>query len=157
MTKTQSTKKTFNLSKETIDKLLKLRNYHNKTYDNLINIMVENAFLSMEEAINLNKGKELEEQTLKVGFQVQQLTLMFSELKKELAEVKKENVNLKENIEEIKEDKKEISKALNDEILKNKGRSEKVAAQLEKQSSKISSLEKYNQEKDKSWLDKIRG
>lgn len=147
----------FAVSKEVEEKLLKLRNYHNKTYNSLFAILVENAFLSMEEAINLNKGKELEEQTLKVGFQVQQLTLMFSELKKELAEVRRENINLKENIEEIKEDKKEISKALNDEILKNKGRSEKVAAQLEKQSSKITSLEKYNQEKDKTWLDKIRG
>lgn len=150
MKSTQKQKKTFNLSNETIDKLLKLRNYHNKTYDNLISIMVENAYLSMEESVNLTKGKELEEQNLKVSFQVQQLTLMFSELKKELAEVKKENTNLVKSIDEIKEEKKDISKALNEEILKNKGRSEKY-------SSQIKALEKYNQEKDKSWLERIKG
>lgn len=149
MTIKKQGQRNFAVSKDVEEKLTKLRNYHNKTYNSLFAILVENAYLSMEEAVNLNKGKELEEQNLKVSFQVQQLTLMFSEIKKELAEVKKENVNLKENIEEIKEDKKEISKALNEEILKNKGRSEKY-------SSQIKNLEKYNQEKDKSWLDKIR-
>lgn len=150
MNKAQNIKKTFNLPNQAVEKLLKLRSYHNKTYDGLISLMIENAYLSMEEAVNLNKGKELEEQNLKVGFQVQQLTLMFSELKKELAEVKKENTNLVKSIDEIKEDKKEISKALNEEILKNKGRSEKY-------SSQIKNLEKYNQEKDKSWLERIKG
>lgn len=150
MTIKKQGQRNFAVSKDTEEKLTKLRNYHNKTYNNLFEILVENAYLSMEEAVNLNKGKELEEQNLKVGFQVQQLTLMFSELKKELAEVKKENSNLVKGIDEIKEDKKEISKALNEEILKNKGRSEKY-------SSQIKNLEKYNQEKDKSWLDKIRG
>ena len=143
MTKPVKQKKTYNLSNETIKKLFELRNYHNKTYDDLIDIMVENAFLSMNEAINLTKGKELEEQNHRVGFQVQQLTLMFSELKKELAEVRTENHNLKEQIAKT-------SDGLESEIEKNKERSGRYTARLDL-------LEKYNLNKDKSWLEKIRG
>lgn len=143
MTTKKLGQRNFAVSKEIEEKLLQLRNYHNKTYNNLFEILVENAFLSMNEAINLTKGKELEEQNHRVGFQVQQLTLMFSELKKELAEVRTENHNLKEQIAKI-------SDGLESEIEKNKERSGRYTARLDL-------LEKYNLNKDKSWLEKMRG
>jgi len=143
MTTKKLGQRNFAVSKEVEEKLLQLRNYHNKTYNNLFEILVENAFLSMNEAINLTKGKELEEQNHRVGFQVQQLTLMFSELKKELAKVRTENQNLKEQIAKI-------SDGLESEIEKNKERSGRYTARLDL-------LEKYNLNKDKSWLEKIRG
>jgi len=140
----------FAVSKETESKLFQLRNYHNSTYNKLFEIMVENAFLSMNEAINLNKGKQLEEQNLKVGFQVQQLTLMFSELKKELAEVRTENQNLKEKLHSNGNKLDETNKRIEVEEKKNKGRSERFTAQIETINNWISN-------KDKSWLDKIKG
>lgn len=94
-----SGQRNFAVSKETESKLFQLRNYHNATYNKLFEIMVENAFSSMNEAINLNKGKELEEQNLKVGFQVQQLTLMFSELKKENAILNTKNEELEKRLD----------------------------------------------------------
>lgn len=143
-------KKTYNLSKQSTDKLFQLRNYHNRTYDSLIELMIENAFLSMNEAINLTKGKQLEEQNLKVGFQVQQLTLMFSELKKELAEVKTENQNLKEKLHSNGNKLDETNKRIEVEEKKNKGRSERFTAQIE-------TINNWILNKDKSWLDKIKG
>lgn len=147
---TSKIKKTYNISKQSIDKLFQLRNYHNKTYDSLIELMIENAFLSMNEAINLNKGKELEEQNLKVGFQVQQLTLMFSELKKELAEVRTENQSLKEQVKSNGNKLDRTNERIGEEEKKNKGRSERYTAQIETINNWISN-------KDKSWLDKIKG
>lgn len=156
MAKGQTLKRSFNLKNETVEKLTKLRNYHSKTYDSLISIMIDNAFLSIDEKVNLEKGKELEEKNLIVTQQIHTLTLLFTKLEKELAELKTENSNLKDGIAEIKKEKGEISKALNEEILKNKGRSEKYSAQLEKHSGKISALEKHNEE-NKGWFKKWKG
>jgi len=153
MAKGQTLKRSFNLKNETVEKLTKLRNYHSKTYDSLISIMIDNAFLSIDEKVNLEKGKELEEKNLIVTQQIHTLTLLFTKLETELAELKTENANFKDGIAEIKKEKSEISKALNDEILKNKGRSEKYSAQLDKHSSKISALEKHNEE-NKGWFKK---
>lgn len=138
----------FAVSREVEEKLLKLRNYHNKTYNNLFEILIENAYLSMEESVNLTKGKELEEQNLKVSFQVQQLTLMFSELKKELAEVKTQYQSVKEQLEIDNEKQGALINLVNEEKTNNKGRSERYSQQ-------IKSINEWINKKDNSFLGKL--
>jgi len=138
----------FAVSREVEEKLLKLRNYHNKTYNNLFEILIENAYLSMEESVNLTKGKELEEQNLKVSFQVQQLTLMFSELKKELAEVKTQYQSVKEQLEIDNEKQVALINLVNEEKTNNKGRSERYSQQ-------IKSINEWINKKDNSFLGKL--
>jgi len=139
---TNKLKRTFNLSIEVVNKLTNLRNYHNKTYDKLVEIVIENAFLKMSEDVNLEQSNKLEEQNLRVGFQIQQLTLMFSELKKELVEVKAENKNLYQSLNDQ-------SKLISDMETKNKDRSVRYTANIKYITEWISN-------KDKSFLDKIK-
>lgn len=133
----------------TLKKLTELRNYHNKTYNNLFEILIDNAFLKMDEEVNLDKADELKEQNLKVSFQVQQLTLMFAELKKELAEVRTEYFNLKENNLDLKTTTEKQAKNINEIEVKNKERSTRYTEQ-------IKVLNEWVSNKDKSFLDKIK-
>jgi hypothetical protein len=142
--------KNFNISNDIKLKLSELRNYHNKTYDNLFEILIENAFLQMSEATNLNKAKELDDKNLKISFQVQQLTLMFAELKKENAEIKTYSSSLTKQLDELKATSKELNGELQAQEVKNKERSTKY-------SGEIGRLNKWAEEKDKSLWQKIKG
>lgn len=109
ITQKSANNRTFSISKVAQDKLLKLRNYHNKSYNNLIEILIENAYCQMSEAVNIDKTKELEKQKQQVDFQVQQLTLMFGNLKSEFESVKAENFILREKTEAAVKKSVEIS------------------------------------------------
>ena len=116
MAKTITAKKlaqrNFGVTKETEQKLLQLRNYHNKTYNHLLEILVDNAFLAMNEATNIDKAKQLEEQNKSVGFQVQQLTSMFGAYKAELEAIKIENTTLKEQLSKLEKNLTEQSEKI---------------------------------------------
>lgn len=147
MTTKKQLQRNFAVSKEVEEKLLKLRNYHNKTYNSLFEILVENAYLSMEEAVNLHKGKELEEKTLQASFQVQQLTLMFAELKKEISTLNNDNVNLHKTIDVLKQvDTKMLSK-VNDTIEE----INLIKKDIKATNKEVDKLNKYNED-NKSWF-----
>lgn len=102
MTK-RKTQRNFETDKETEQKLNVLRNYHNQSFNRLYKIIVDNAFMAMEEKKNEGLAEKLDTQYIKTDHQIQQLTLMFGAYKTELEKLKTDNDGLKEKLSEVEE------------------------------------------------------
>lgn len=90
----------FETDAETEQKLIKLRNYHNQSFNKIYRIIVDNAFASMEETKSIGLAEKLDAQYIKVDHQMQQLSLMFGAYKSELEKLKIENSLLRGRLED---------------------------------------------------------
>lgn len=97
---------TFPMTTKTKNQLLRLKVYHNKTMASLLETLIENAFLQMAEATDLNKAKKLDDTKLNVELHSQQLALLIGEVRLEiekLAGTEKSHVqNLNSKFEAIR-------------------------------------------------------
>ena len=128
--KVLTTKKTFNCKTETLNKLVEIRNYHNKTFDKVFELFVENAYLSMSEITQEKTAEKLIADNKMFAFQVQQLTLLFSQLKEENTNLKAESDKIRKDFDDHLKRYSAFTKANNDFVNSNKTKLETIETDI---------------------------
>lgn len=152
----EKTKKTFRITKDKNEKLIQLRNYFNRSFDSVLEQLIENAYLRMNEEMNANVTEELKETAVRMSFQYQQLAIEIGKLKEEIGTLKSKNSTLKENLDKT-----------DSEIIGQKDRVEKLKIQVGQMFSVSAEREKNQKQffkeindwikaKDKSFVSKVK-
>lgn len=154
--KPEKTKKTFRIAKEKNEKLNLLRNYFNRSFDSVLEQLIENAYLRMNEDLNANATEELKETAVKMSFQYQQIALEIGRLKEEIGELRNENINLKESQILTSQDLAEQTKLL-DKLKNQVGQLVAVSAEREKNHRQFfKEVNDWIKLKDKSFISKVK-
>ena len=82
--KPKKVKKTFNISQEILNKLNEIKVYSNKTFDNLVEEMIESQHIRIAEKLNVDTAKNLEKDFLEVNLKVHQMNFEIAETNNEL-------------------------------------------------------------------------
>ncbi len=145
---------TYSLPDTTKQKLVELRAYHGKSYNDLISLIVDNAYLKMSESLNEDKVNSLTESDNNLNFQVQQLTLIFGSYKTELEKLKLKQEKLESDNAGLKNIVNQQTDKHNEFIGTIESMEKAIGERLTRHSNRITNIEDENK---KGLLSKFTG
>lgn len=82
-------KKTFRISKKSSSELDFIRNYHNKSFGDTLEIIISHARLAIDEKVNIKVKDELKETTTQISFEYQKLRMAIDGIEKEIQNIQR--------------------------------------------------------------------